>query len=92
MMNVNNLCQNIGRGAPGGSVGRAGAPYTVAMSSRSGPGFDSTCGPLLRVIPPLSPLFPVHSSAVLYNKGSKAPQKSLYIYVCVCVCVCVCVV
>ncbi len=31
----------------------------------SGARFDSTCGPLLHVIPPLSPLFPVHSSAVL---------------------------
>ncbi len=32
---------------------------------RSRPRFDSTHGPLLHVIPPLSPLFPVHSSAVL---------------------------
>ncbi len=33
----------------------------------SGPRFDSTCGPLLHVIPPLSPLFSVHSSAVTWQ-------------------------
>ncbi len=32
---------------------------------RSGHKFDSACGPVLHVIPPLSLLFPVYSSAVL---------------------------
>ncbi len=63
-------------GAPGGSVGRASAPYTEAMSSRSRHGFDSTCGPLLHVIPPLFALFPVHSSAVLYIKAQTPQKKS----------------
>ncbi len=39
--------------------------------------FDSTCGPLLHVIPLLSPLFPVYSSAVLKIKAQKAPKNIL---------------
>ncbi len=41
----------------------------------SGPGFDSTCGPLLHVIPPLCPLFPVHSQKAQKNiKSISSPS------------------
>ncbi len=56
------------QGASGGSGGRAGAPYTEVVSSPQRYGFDSTCDALLHVIPPLTPLFPVYSSAVLSKK------------------------
>ncbi len=40
--------------------------------------FDSTCEPLLRVIPPLSPLFPVYSSAVLSKKQRHQKPKNIF--------------
>ncbi len=45
------------------------APHIQGLCPRySEHGFDSTCGHLQHVIPPLSPLFPVYSSAVLSKK------------------------
>ncbi len=44
-------------------------PHIQRLCPRCGcHGFDSPCGPFLRVIPPLSPPFPVYSSAVLSKK------------------------
>ncbi len=55
------------------------APHVQGQCPRhSGPGFDSTCCPLLRVIPPVSSLFPVYSSAVLTKEIlKKGPKKYL---------------
>ncbi len=51
---------------PGNSVGRSCAPHTEPVSSLQWPtGSILPCGPLLCVIPSLSPPFPVNSSAVL---------------------------
>ncbi len=45
------------------------APHIQGLCPRrSRPGFNSTCGPLLHVIPSLSPLFLVYSLAILSKK------------------------
>ncbi len=50
------------------------APHIQRLCPRcSGHGFSSACGPLLHVIPSLSPLFPVHSSALF-----KKPPKNIF--------------
>ncbi len=52
-------------GAPGGLVSKAGPIYRGYVLAAVDSGLIPPCGPLLHVIPPLSPLSPVHSSAVL---------------------------
>ncbi len=66
-------------GCPGCSVGRAGAPFTEAVSLLHRPPVRFHSVTLCCDSFPLSPLFPVHSSAVLTeNKGTKAP-KNIYL-------------
>ncbi len=62
--------------APGGSVGRAGTPYTEAVSSPRQTQVQFHLWPFAAChSPSLSPLLPVYSSAVL-SKEIKAQKKS----------------